>query len=409
MNVKKYNIEIFILTSITFLLFYSSEPIMYSDSVRYVDGDIRNPPLYSYLITVMDFTFGSLNSIIILQTLLIALSIVHFLKTVTACFDLDFLSRIIISLFLLIPSFDFYNHLLTEPLGYAFSLLLVSFVIKLIYEFNRQNLAWITVLVILLLLLRNQFIFLYPVILFLYIGVFVICSSKKKLTMLIVSFLSIFIIHNCIMTFYKHGHESKFKNEILSMSQGPFRFISIDAIYISTIEDVRFFKNKDLQKALTKIFEEMNKQEALFKYYDNRGHFASSFRKIDTYTETLLSDFAMNENTTTQEIRKKISMTLIEKNFSKYIKLIFKKFYDSTWLFVIVPFSILIAALINFFKSKSNFSLTAIFLSIFTLTNHSLVYLFGRVQPRYLIYTDLILLVFIFISFSIFLKKSNIK
>ncbi len=409
MNIKEYKIEIFIFVSITCLLFYSSEPVIYSDSIRYVDGDIRNPPLYSFLITFLDFIFGSLNSIIVLQTLFIALSIMHFLKTVTSFFNLDFLSRIIISLFLLIPSFDFYNHLLTEPLGYAFSLLFVSFVIRLIYDFNAQNLTCVTFFVILLLLLRNQFIFLYPVILLLYIGVFVISSSKKKLTKLIVSFFSIFLIHNCIMSFYNYVHETKFKNEILSASQGPFRFISIDAIYISTIEDVRFFKNKDLQEALTRIFEEMNKQEALFKYYDNRGHFSSSFRKIDTYTEAFLNNLAMKENTTTQEIRKNISIVLIEKNFSKYIKLIFKKFYDSTWLFVIVPFSILIAALINFFKTKSNFSLTAIFLSVFTLTNHSLVYLFGRVQPRYLIYTDLILLVFIFISFSIFLKKINIK
>ena len=62
----------------------------------------------------------------------------------------------------------------------------------------------------------------------------------------------------------------------------------------------------------------------------------------------------------------------------------------------------------NFIKYKSKDSLLILFLSTFALANHSVVYLFGRVQPRYLIYTDFVILVFIFITFIIFLKKQNI-
>ena len=70
-----------------------------------------------------------------------------------------------------------------------------------------------------------------------------------------------------------------------------------------------------------------------------------------------------------------------------------------------IPFFMLLAGFISFLNNKSKFSLVIIFLSIFTLSNHSVVYLFGRVQPRYLIYTDFILLVFILILFSVFLKR----
>ena len=66
-------------------------------------------------------------------------------------------------------------------------------------------------------------------------------------------------------------------------------------------------------------------------------------------------------------------------------------------MFVFVPFLMLIAGLIVFLKNKSHFSLLIIFLSTFALGNHAVIYLFGRVQPRYFIYSDFILLVFIFI------------
>ena len=101
-------------------------------------------------------------------------------------------------------------------------------------------------------------------------------------------------------------------------------------------------------------------------------------------------------------LKKQISMKLIKANFGKYLKHIFKKFYDS-WLFIFFPFMML-AALIGFIKYKSQFSLFVLFLSTFALANHSIVYLFGRVQPRYFIYSDFILLIFIFITFTILLK-----
>jgi len=106
-------------------------------------------------------------------------------------------------------------------------------------------------------------------------------------------------------------------------------------------------------------------------------------------------------------IKKDIAIKLISANFIKYVRLIFKKLYDSTWLFVFVPFFILLATTIEFYKNRSNLSLFLISLSSFALANHSVVYLFGRVQPRYLIYSDFILLIFIFIIISNFLQKKT--
>ena len=168
------------------------------------------------------------------------------------------------------------------------------------------------------------------------------------------------------------------------------------------------FENQNLRNTVDKIFKEMENKKALIKYYDNRGHFSSSLKEIRYYSDTLLEDLAFKENTTIINLKKEISIKLITANYKTYIKHIFKKFYDSTWLFIFVPFFMMLASLVSFIKYKSKYSLLILFLSIFTLSNHSVIYLFGRVQPRYFIYTDFILLIFIFITFLFFFKKREI-
>lgn len=407
-RIKDNIIEILVTVGMVLILLYSSSPDIYPDSERFLGGNLHDPPLYSTIIYVMQLIFKSLNSVIILQTLFIGFSIIYFTRTVAIHFNLDTIIKILVALFLFLPILKFYNSLTTEPISYAFSLLFVSFVIKLIYNLSIQNLVWSTIFVIALLLTRNQFLFLYPVILLLYLGILILYSSKKTFTWLLISFLSIFIIHNASINLNKYIKKDYFENKSLSNDKGIFFFTYIDSIYISTYKDIELFENKNLQNTLTSILNELNNKKALIKYQDNRGHYSLSLKEIRNYSDILLKDLALKENTNVINLKKKISIKIISANFGKYTKHIFKKFYDSTWLFVFVPFFMMLASLIGFIKYKSKDSLLILFLSTFALANHSVVYLFGRVQPRYLIYTDFIILVFIFITFIIYLKKQNI-
>ena len=169
--VKENIIEIFVVIGILILLIQSSTPNIYPDSQRYLSGNLHDPPMYSTIIAVMQFIFGTLNSVVVFQGLLIGISIIYFSRTITIHFNLDKITKSIVTLFLFLPILQFYNHLLTEPIGYAFSLLFVSFVVKLIYDFKIQNIIFCTIFVVVLVLTRNQFIFLYPVTLLLYLGI----------------------------------------------------------------------------------------------------------------------------------------------------------------------------------------------------------------------------------------------
>ena len=407
MKIKNNLMEIMVSVGVLILLIYSSDPVIKGDSNRYIDGNIIDPPFLSILISIMLTLFGNLKSIIIFQTIIIGFSIVHFTRTICTFLNLDNYFKILIALFLFLPIIKFYNYLLTETFGYAFSLLFVSFAVQLIYNFNSRNIFWVSIFVILLILLRKQFIFLYPILVILYIGIFIIKKSKKTFIKLTISFLSILLISSYLISLNKNIDPKNTERENYSdlIGYGPFYFTYIDSIYISTIKDVQLFESTNVQKTLTKIFKQMNNDKKLVKYYDGRGHFAISFASIRDYSESQLINLAAEEKTTVYNLKKKISLTLITANFQKYLYLIFKKFYDATWLFIFVPFFMTIAAFRAFIKFKSHFSLLVIFVSSFSLANHSVIYIFGRVQPRYLIYSDFILLVFIFILLSILFKK----
>jgi len=407
-KIKDNIIEILVVAGVMLILLYSSSPDIYPDTQRFLSGNLHDPPLYSTIIYVMQLIFGSLNSVIILQTLFVGFGIIYFTRTVEIHFNLNVMIKSIIALFLFLPVLKFYKSLITEPISYAFSLLFVSFVVKLIYNLKIKNIIWITIFVILLLLLRNQFIFLYPVILLLYLGILILYSSKKTFSWLLISFLSIFIIHNVTISTNKHIKKNYFENKSFSTNKGIFFFAYIDAIYISDYEDIELFEDQKLKNTLAVIFNELNNKKALIKYYNNRGHFSLSLKTIRDHSDIVLEDLAQKENTTIINLKKQISIKLIAANFEKYVEHTFKKFYDSTWLFIFIPFFMMLASLISFIKYKSKDSLLILFLSTFALANHSVVYLFGRVQPRYLIYTDFVILVFIFITFIIFLKKQNI-
>ena len=419
MKIKNNITEVMILVGVFALLFYSSNPVERTDSIRYLNGSLLDPPMYSTIISILQTLFGTLKSVIVFQTLSIGLSIIYFVRTISNIFNLDYIIKFFVSFFLFIPIIQFYDNVLTEPISYALSILFVSLSIKLIYNFNNKNLIWSMIFATALLLTRNQFIFLYPVILLFFLGIFILNNSNKNIgKLLIFSFFVIFIAHNSIIFLHTFKNQNFFNDAYVNkndkwtesltyVSLGPSYFIYIDAIYISNIKDVELFENQKLKKTLTKIFDEMNNRQSLVKYYNGRGHFSKSLSDIRDFSNPLLLEIADQQNTSLSTLKRKISIKLITANFGKYIKQIFKKFYDSTWLFVFIPFFMLLAGFISFLKNKSKFSLLVIFLSTFTLGNHSVVYLFGRVQPRYLIYTDFILLVFIFILFSVFLQKKN--
>jgi hypothetical protein len=407
MIIKNHKIEILIIILISGLLFYSSDPVLYSDSARYLKGSLSDPPLYSNIIEMMLLAFRTLNSVIILQTLFIGYGIVYFTKTISKYFDLNVLAKVIVAISLFLPALKFYNNLLTEALSYAFSLLFVSFVLKLIYNFSIRNLVWTSIFVVSLLLMRNQFIFLYPLILLLYLSILSISRSKKKLKLLAISFVIIIFVHNSLVSLNKYRKTVSLENKTLLQNEsGIFNYIYIDAIYISSTQDIELFKDEKLKKTFAKIIQEIDGQKSLIEYYNGRGHFGISYAIIIDKSNLLLKDLAIQKKTKVINLKKEISIKLIKANFKKYLTFLFKKFYDSAWIFIFIPFFILLAALISFLKKKTNLTLFLIFLSTFALSNHFIIYLFGRIQPRYFIYTDFILVIFIFVIFSMFLKKS---
>ena len=107
MKIKNNLMEIMIFGGVFILLYYSSDPIYRSDSGRYLNGSLLDPPMYSSILIILQKLFGNLKSVVIFQTLLIYLGIIYFTRTISKIFKLDTVIKIIVSLFLFLPIIQF--------------------------------------------------------------------------------------------------------------------------------------------------------------------------------------------------------------------------------------------------------------------------------------------------------------
>ena len=101
MKIKNNIIEVMILVGIFALLFYSSNPVEHTDSIRYLNGSLLDPPMYSIIISILQTLFGTLKSVIMFQTLLIGLGIIYFVRTISRIFNLDYIIKFFVSFFYL--------------------------------------------------------------------------------------------------------------------------------------------------------------------------------------------------------------------------------------------------------------------------------------------------------------------
>ena len=85
--------------------------------------------------------------------------------------------------------------------------------------------------------------------------------KKKTFKLLIISFLSIFIIHNSLVILNEYKNKEILKEENVSSNNHGVFFTFIDAIYISTSEDSELFKNQKLRETVYLIFKEMEKKK----------------------------------------------------------------------------------------------------------------------------------------------------
>ena len=120
MKIKNNITEVMTLVGVFTLLFYSSNPVEHTDSIRYLNGSLLDPPMYSTIISILQTLFGTLKSVIMFQTLSIGLGIIYFVRTISRIFNLDYIIKFFVSFFLFIPIIQFYDYLLTEPVSYAY-------------------------------------------------------------------------------------------------------------------------------------------------------------------------------------------------------------------------------------------------------------------------------------------------
>ena len=147
----------FLFISNIVIAFYSSDPV-FRISARYIKQSFMDPQSILRFIIVMEYIFGTLNSVVIFQTLFIFLG--SFFRNVTKYFNLSLQIKIIIYFFYFYPFYNFIEFI-NRTFGLHFHFF-IAFIIKLIFNFKYKNLIGCTLFSAVYFLLRNQFIFIYP-------------------------------------------------------------------------------------------------------------------------------------------------------------------------------------------------------------------------------------------------------
>jgi 4-amino-4-deoxy-L-arabinose transferase-like glycosyltransferase len=99
MKIKINIADVMILFGVLTLLFYSSDPVIRTDSFRYLSGSLLDPPMYTKIISILQKLFGTLKSVIVFQTLSIGFGIIYFTRTMSNIFDSDNITKILVSFF----------------------------------------------------------------------------------------------------------------------------------------------------------------------------------------------------------------------------------------------------------------------------------------------------------------------
>ncbi len=387
------------------------------DSFHYLDNLVIRSPLYPIILDFYTVLFSNwYHPLIAIKFISALLAVSFLLKILKERFILPDILIFVFSVILLTPYFfgdyKFANRLLTEGVCYPLYLISISLFLKFLFARDQKYFLYFLGCLALLILTRRQFLFMYPVILFILGYQFLIFEKKKQILACLVFFIFVALSVEAIERSYRL---IKFDN----FSAPPFFGIqfSVAPLYLSQKEDVDLIENLEEKKIFSEFFEKMDSKEVNIKHFRNSKsnnfyeHFNASYNTIawgithKTLSEKDYSWFEVDKTT------KSIAWQLIINDPIKHAKLYFfgiKKMLGGYYLmaFYLMTFFICIIS-INFKKYGSNLLL---FLSLLcSFSNYTLISLVETPLMRYSIYTEVIQIITFTMMFYefLFMKKNK--
>jgi len=378
---------------------------------------INRSPIYPLFLAIIKAIFGGFfyTFTVFFQTLACVLSVNYLLKCLKKNLVLNSHWLVLLAIVLLVPcvySLNIPNRLLTEAISYSLYLLIVANLIVALKNEDIKYIAYSCLPLFLLILCRNQFIYLISICLIITIWISLKHKNFKKNGPLIIliAVLPILTI-NTDKLYHKIKHD-----HFVSTPWTGIHLIS-PAFYVADENDAHIFKDENERY----FFKEVNKklkEEKLNINYINPKHstvnyFLDNYSYIANFT---LHDFGiqlMDENLDENEklialdrITKKMSKPLIINNFDKWLKIYIGNFVNAfgNTITTIIIFIIFFFGLLHL-KSNSIIIKVITLLSTLVILNAVVVSIGVHTINRLMFYNYWIYFLIVFILLDLLSNK----
>jgi len=389
------------------------------DTSGYLETDPIRSAGYSSVILFFQFIFEIhyLYVIFLVQLAFVLFSIYYFLNFIKDRFQLTNFTVFLISFIYFYYYLKFAGNISTEPLSYAFFLLFVKFFLEALFDSNKKSLFISYGLLIILVLIRGQFYFLYPVVIVVLLFLFFKNRDWKFLLKNLSYFFISIIIANLLDKTYHYIRHDKFVGT-------PFMGLQLvtDALYVSKQSDSIAFEgiNKEMYikiskkitdqgftlESLKKNISSVSPSQIIFHYnhaYNEICHRNAKVIVGSYFKNPKKIEYWENIDEITIEMAKKI----IIRNPFDFIKIFVydilrNGFFSNS---ILIFFIIGLVYSVRFMNTSLNNELFIflIFASLLVIMNYLLVALVEPILQRYTFYTSVIY----YTSLFIFISKVN--
>lgn len=418
---------------ILFLFLLIQDMGLQPDSCSYIDNYITRAPIYPLFIDFCQWIAGEyyLTAILLIQLIFGFYSIITFCLFVQKSFKMPFWASYILSLVLFTPYFPnnlvIGNYVLSEGLAYPLFLIVSRYLFRSVILKSTRDAITYFILSIPLILIRGQFLFLYPVSILLLIYLFVNAQSgKKRVILLTVIFIVCVITTDISERCYNHVEHSRFV-------KAPFTGIQLltPALFISDETDKELFTDVTERQLFENWFGEMKENKANINHPEEEGqstiqHFYNVYNTICWKIVAPSMNQAPLAKTENKDIwinfdgiSKSMAISLIKANLKDYIVLniencsmgisqLFGSLISTFFLALLLCYILIISFILTFCKYNNPVFCFVFFIIIMHLANLSAVSLVEPILVRYAFYTNVLIKVIIIFGVYYFLTSLRI-
>jgi len=416
-----------ILLALTGLYLILHGPVMHPDSPSYKNMDPRRSAGYPFFLYIFRiFGEGHLHAASIAQIIFNLTAIAVLMRFLQKIFGLNgFLLLLFLPpLWYGMNRYYYPGEISTEALAFPIFIFVAVCFFRGILNKDYKMMLTAMIINVLLVLVRAQFLFMYPVFLLGLLHIYLTDRNAETLLRYAGILLLLYPATNLIDRSYHYAFHGKFISSPFSGNG-----IATNAFYIAQEEDYRLFEDETTQKLFKEIYHSIYRDTLNLDAFTDkhpsgqpRGnvsgvmHYSMSFNHIlhGTMTPILQGHFQELEGIESWEaIENKVNQfsgPLIKANWKDFI--LYNFIYEITVRgfqsrFLLVTFVILFIASFAGLFYNNKFAILLFYCSLFHSLSFIVVAIGGRVLFRYSLYTEFLLYLLIIAGIFYLINKNN--